>query len=80
MIEKICYAVQDILKDPMKQNRHAVLALFNRIVFNQFDKLGLLRYYFFKIIKNHDNHEDFDPRLVDVYTYILFTLFKVIFP
>lgn len=47
-----------------KEHRHLAFYFFRCLVQGQYDKLGLMRVHFFRVIKTHDVAEDVAPRYV----------------
>lgn len=62
-IEKLWGCLQDLLlRDVSKEHRHLAFSFFRCLVQGQYEKLGLMRAQFFRVIKNHDVPEDVVPR------------------
>lgn len=62
-IEKLWACLQDLLhREVLKEHRHLAFYFFRCLVQGQYDKLGLMRVHFFRIIKTHDIPEDVAPR------------------
>ncbi|PSN43169.1 hypothetical protein C0J52_09893 [Blattella germanica] len=62
-IEKLWACLQDLLqREVSKDHRHLAFSFFRCLVQGQYDKLGLMRAHFFRVIKTHDIHEDVAPR------------------
>ncbi|KAJ4432765.1 hypothetical protein ANN_21404 [Periplaneta americana] len=62
-IEKLWGCLQDLLHpDVPKEHRHQAFFFFRCLVQGQFDKLGLMRAHFFRVVKTHDVPEDVVPR------------------
>lgn len=58
-IEKIWLWTQDLLsKDQPTELRHAEFSLLIALVRGQYDRLGILRALFFRIVKQYDHPED----------------------
>ncbi|KAK6623829.1 hypothetical protein RUM44_010685 [Polyplax serrata] len=58
-VEKLWTLVRDLLhKDVEKEHRHVCLHFLKCLVQGQYEKLGIMRSHFFKIIKNHGICED----------------------
>ncbi|XP_046387021.1 tuberin [Ischnura elegans] len=63
-IERLWILLQDLLKrDVSKEHRHIAFGFFRCLVQGQYEKLGMMRAQFFRIIKTHDIPEDANPRL-----------------
>ncbi|XP_015992051.2 tuberin isoform X6 [Rousettus aegyptiacus] len=63
-VEALWKAVADLLQpERPPEARHAVLALLKAIVQGQGDRLGVLRAFFFKAIKDYPSNEDLHERL-----------------
>ncbi|XP_058851777.1 tuberin isoform X1 [Acipenser ruthenus] len=63
-VEAVWKAVEDLLlPDQPVEARHAVLQLLKAIIQGQGERLGPLRAYFFKIIKDYPSKEDLHERL-----------------
>ncbi|MBN3282001.1 TSC2 protein, partial [Polyodon spathula] len=63
-VEAVWKAVEDLLlPDQPVEARHAVLQLLKAIIQGQGERLGPLRAYFFKIIKDYPSNEDLHERL-----------------
>ena len=64
-IEKLWACLQDLLhREVLKEHRHLAFYFFRCLVQGQYDKLGIMRVHFFRIIKTHDVLEDVAPRYV----------------
>ncbi|XP_036393282.1 tuberin isoform X1 [Megalops cyprinoides] len=63
-VEVLWKAVEDMLQPEQPEARHAVLQLLRAIIQGQGERLGPLRAYFFKIIRDyHPSNEDLPDRL-----------------
>ncbi|XP_041433937.1 tuberin isoform X1 [Xenopus laevis] len=63
-VEAICQAVCDLLQpEQPAEGRFHVLHLLKAIILGQGEKLGVLRAYFFQIIKDYPSNEDVAERL-----------------
>ncbi|XP_037669896.1 tuberin isoform X4 [Choloepus didactylus] len=63
-VEALWKAVADLLQpDKPPEARHAVLALLKAIVQGQGERLGVLRAFFFKVIKDYPSNGDLHERL-----------------
>ncbi|KAK7793760.1 hypothetical protein R5R35_000957 [Gryllus longicercus] len=63
-IERLWNCLQDLLqRDVQKEYRHLAFSFFRCLVQGQYEKLGLMRVHFFRVIKEHDLPEDIGPRL-----------------
>ncbi|XP_071440421.1 tuberin-like [Hetaerina americana] len=63
-IERLWILLGDLLqKNVAKEHRHIAFAFFRCLVQGQYEKLGMMRAQFFRIIKTHDIPEDANPRL-----------------
>ncbi|KAG8222545.1 hypothetical protein J437_LFUL004581 [Ladona fulva] len=63
-IEKLWILLQDLLKrEHTKEHRHITFCFFRCLVQGQYEKLGIMRVIFFRVIKLHDIPEDANPRL-----------------
>jgi hypothetical protein len=68
-IEKLWACLQDLLqREVPKEHRHLVFYFFRCLVQGQYDKLGLMRVHFFRVIKTHDVPEDVAPRYVVIHS------------
>ncbi|XP_049853714.1 tuberin isoform X1 [Schistocerca gregaria] len=58
-IEKLWLDVKDLLsQDIPKEHRHATFYFIRSLVQGQYDKLGMMRVHFFRIVKEHNIPED----------------------
>ncbi|XP_067006155.2 tuberin isoform X2 [Anabrus simplex] len=63
-IEKLWICLQDLFhRDIPKEHRHLAFSFFRCLIQGQYEKLGLMRVHFFRLVKEHDVPEDVGPRL-----------------
>lgn len=63
-VEKLWHCLQDLLQDSVaKEHRHLAFSFFRCLVQGQYERLGMMRVHFFRLVKSHENPEDTVPRL-----------------
>lgn len=70
-IEKLWFCLKDLLhRDQAKECRHLVFWFLQRLVEGQYDRLGIMRAHFFRVVKQHDHPEDTNEcfKLLDTLT------------
>nr|CAD7400169.1 unnamed protein product [Timema poppensis] len=62
-VEKLWACLKDLFHhDVAKEHRHLAFTFFSCLVQGQYEKLGIMRSHFFRLIKTHDVAEDVAPR------------------
>nr|CAD7441252.1 unnamed protein product [Timema bartmani] len=62
-VEKLWACLKDLFHpDIAKEHRHLAFTFFSCLVQGQYEKLGIMRSHFFRLIKTHDVAEDVAPR------------------
>ncbi|XP_073996859.1 TSC complex subunit tuberin isoform X2 [Rhodnius prolixus] len=63
-VVKLWTLLEDMVNDNIsKDNRHLVFSFFRTLIQGQFERLGMMRSQFFKLIKTHNIPDDIGPRL-----------------
>ncbi|KAK9508826.1 hypothetical protein O3M35_006288 [Rhynocoris fuscipes] len=72
-VVKLWTLLEDMLKDNVnKENRLLVFSFFRTVIQGQYERLGMMRTQFFKLIKTHSIAEDLVPRYVAYFRFFFF--------
>ena len=63
VVVKLWYLLEDLLgANVLKEHRNTIFAFFRGLIQGQYERLGMMRAQFFKLIKSHSIAEDIGAR------------------